>query len=531
MEQGPKHDRQDRAPARADKPPGGLFSHLESDIPAGLVVFLVALPLCLGIAVASGAPPLAGVLAGIIGGLVVPWISNAQLSVCGPAAGLTAIVLSGIDELGFEAFIAAVLAGGLVQLGLGLARMGTVSQIFPSAVIKGMLAAIGLILILKQLPHAIGYDAELYGQLSFQGTETENTFELVWHALSHVAPGALLICVLSFSLVLLWDKTRLKRLSWFPGALAAVLAGGLINGALARLRPDWALSGNHLVGLPPLGSVSEVLAGLTHPAWSALASGRTWVVGVTIAIVASLETLLCIEAVDRMDPWSRRSPPNRELIAQGVANAIAGLIGALPITSVIIRSSTNINAGAHTRMAALSHGVLLLLSVLFLAPLLRQIPLSCLAAVLLLVGYKLAHPRIFAAMYRAGWSQFFPFVITVGAILFTDLLQGIIVGISVGLVFVLRTNMRASYDVEQIDRTTVIRLRKDVSFLNKLRLAQLMDKIPPGSQVVIDGAAAEFIDRDIKEQILNYQRAGDMTGIDVEVRNIDLEPVREATGT
>ncbi|MCA9671587.1 MAG: SulP family inorganic anion transporter [Myxococcales bacterium] len=496
------------------------LAHLRADIPSGLVVFLVALPLCLGIALASGAPPIGGLIAGIVGGLVVPWISGSPLSVSGPAAGLTAIVAAGITSVGgYEVFLVAVVVSGILQMLFGFLRLGMISVLFPSGVIKGMLAAIGLILILKQLPHAVGYDHEAFLSFTFQGTKDENTFQLLIHAVRAFRPAAAGICVLSVLLLILWQRSpRLSSSRWLPSALAVVVSGTLINEALLLWAKPHALEASHLVNIP-----LDVLGGLKFPDFAkALSNPKIYTLALTIAIVASLETLLCIEAVDKLDPWRRQSPKSRELIAQGLGQIAAGLLGGLPITSVIVRSSANVNAGGRTKAAAIVHGVFLLAAVLLLGGLMRRIPLSALAGVLLTVGFKLAHPRTFAAMYRAGWDQFVPFTSTVIAILFTDLLKGIGVGIVIGIVFVLRANMRGAFDSEKDGNVTTITLSDNVSFLSKWALAKALDAIPDGDRVVVDGARSKWIDRDIKELLASYQAAQPITGIEIEIKNVRM---------
>jgi MFS superfamily sulfate permease-like transporter len=501
------------------------FSNVKYDLPAGLVVFLVALPLCLGIALASNAPLFAGIIAGCIGGLVIPMVSGSPLSVSGPAAGLTAIVVVGIDKLGgFQPFLLAIVIGGIIQMILGVARLGTVAYFIPSSVIKGMLAAIGLILILKQFPHAIGYDVEREGSEAFAVTEVsdkENTFTLFLHALGRLERGALVISVVSMAIMIVWEKVdRLRKLTWMPSALVVVVVGTLMNVAFRKTGAPIALAQTHLVTLPPMEGMDGFFAQFTTPAFSAIKNPQVYVVGLTIGIVASLETLLCIEAVDKLDPFKRSSPLDRELLAQGIGNTASGLLGGLPVTSVIVRSSANINAGARTKASAVFHGLFLLLAVLFISRVLNLIPLACLASILLMTGYKLAKPELFKKMYKLGWDQFIPFVFTITAILLTDLLRGILAGIVVGIVFVLRSNMRAAFTVTREGRKRVITLNKDVSFLNKATLIGVLKRMPDGTSVVIDGSAAEFIDHDILEVIEDFQLSAKLRKIDVEVRGL-----------
>ncbi|MDI1478107.1 SulP family inorganic anion transporter [Polyangium sp. y55x31] len=498
------------------------LANFKYDLPAGLVVFLVALPLCLGVALASNAPLFAGLTAGVIGGLLIPLLSRSPLSVCGPAAGLTAIVLAGIDKLGtFENFLVAVVLGGVLQVILGLARLGTAVYLIPSSVIKGMLAAIGLILILKQFPHAVGYDLDQEGSEQFVVSDEENTFTMILHAFGRLERGALVISAVSMGILVLWEKTeRLRKLSWLPGALVVVLVGTGLNLLFRKADLPIALEQTHLVTLPSYDGVSGALGQLRVPTFSALSNPQVYVVALTIGIVASLETLLSIEAVDKLDPWKRNTPLDRELIAQGIGNAASGLLGGLPVTSVIVRSSANINAGGRTRAATAFHGLFLLLAVLFIGRLLNMIPLACLASILLMTGYKLAKPELFKKMYKLGWDQFIPFVFTISAILLTDLLRGILAGIVVGVGFVLRSHMRAAFTVAKEGKKRVITFKKDVSFLNKATFIGVLKRIPDGSSVIIDGTRAEFIDQDILEVIEDFQISAALRGVHVEVRDV-----------
>ncbi|HVK69713.1 MAG TPA: SulP family inorganic anion transporter [Polyangium sp.] len=498
------------------------LANLKYDLPAGLVVFLVALPLCLGVALASNAPLFAGLTAGVIGGLLIPLMSRSSLSVCGPAAGLTAIVLAGIDKLGsFENFLVAVVLGGVLQIILGVARLGTAVYLIPSSVIKGMLAAIGLILILKQFPHAVGYDLDQEGSEQFVVSAEENTFTMILHAFGRLERGALVISAVSMGILVLWEKTeRLRKLSWLPGALVVVLVGTGLNILFRKTGLPIALEQSHLVTLPAYDGVSGVLGQLRTPTFAALTNPQVYVVALTIGIVASLETLLSIEAVDKLDPWKRNTPLDRELVAQGIGNAASGLLGGLPVTSVIVRSSANINAGGRTRAATAFHGLFLLLAVLFIGRFLNMIPLACLASILLMTGYKLAKPELFKKMYKLGWDQLIPFVFTITAILLTDLLRGILAGIVVGVGFVLRSHMRAAFTVAKEGKKRVITFKKDVSFLNKATFIGVLKRVPDGSSVIIDGTRAEFIDQDIIEVIEDFQLSAALRGIHVEVRDV-----------
>ncbi|WP_437965796.1 SulP family inorganic anion transporter [Sorangium sp. So ce260] len=493
-----------------------LLANLKYDIPAGVVVFLVALPLCLGIALASGAPLLSGIVAGIVGGLVIPLVSRAQLSVSGPAAGLAAIVLAGITSLqSFQAFALAVVIGGALQLALGVLKAGAISHFFPSSVIKGMLAAIGVLLILKQLPHAIGFDKDNFASESFQA-EGGNTFTMLAQAPQAIEWGAFLISAVCLAILVGWEKSRLAKISWLPAPLVAVLVAVIGNELFKVAVPSLALEQKHLVTLP----TGDLASALQLPDWSAIARPEVWVLGVTLAIVASLETLLNLEAVDRIDPWHRKSPPNRELVAQGLANMISGFAGGLPVTSVIVRSSANTNAGARTRVSAFTHGALLLLAVVFAAGLLSHIPLACLATILLVTGYKLAKPKIFAEMHKLGWNHFVPFVVTIAAIVLTDLLKGIAIGLAVGVLFVLKTQMSRVFDVIHEGARVTIRFNKAAYFFTQGKLVALFDRLPSDTHVVVDAQGASYIDHDVAELIRRFQQSAPRRNIHVEVRGL-----------
>lgn len=497
------------------------FSNLKNDIPAGLVVFLVAIPLCLGIALASDAPLFSGILAGMIGGLVVPWLSQSQMSVTGPAAGLTVIVAGGIVGAGsFEIFLTALFLAGVLQVILGVIRAGFIAYYIPSAVIKGMLSAIGIILILKQLQHAIGYDKELFS-LAFQGKE-ENTFMALGHAVSQTEWGALLISFISLLILIIWEKIpSLKKLTWLPGALVVVIFGIVMNTFLLNwFAPDIQLASSHLVALPDV-NFGNFFSNLTFPDWSGVLHQETWMIALEIGIVASVETLLTIEAVDKIDPFKRKSPLNRELIAQGVGNASAGLIGAIPVTAVIVRSSAGIDAGGRTKSVAIVHGIFLLISVLFIAPFLNYIPLASLAAILLMVGYKLAKPSLFKVMRKKGWEQFAPFLITIVAILLTDLLIGVGIGIIIGLIFVMRTNFHAAFSLTQDGNHYLLRFNKDASFLNKPILMEKLEAINEGASLMVDGTKARFIDSDISEVLEEFEEEAKLKNISVSFKNTE----------
>jgi MFS superfamily sulfate permease-like transporter len=496
------------------------------DLPAGFVVFLVALPLCLGIALASGAPLLAGVVAGVAGGLVVPLISRAPLSVSGPAAGLVAIVLTGIHEAGtFQAFALAVVIAGALQMLLGIFKAGFVAQFIPSSVIKGMLAAIGILLILKQLPHAIGYDKENMALTAFQVDEDQNTFSLFLHSLTEIEWGAAALSAACVPLLLLWEKTSLRKLHWLPGPLVVVVASTVAAALFTHYVPSMALEQKHLVTLPAVQDAKALFSSLDGPDWAAFLRAEIWMLGVTLAVIASLETLLNLEAIDQLDPLGRKSPPNTELVAQGTGNIVSGLLGGLPVTSVIVRSSANLNAGGRTRAAAFFHGVFLVVAVLFAQPLLNRIPLACLASILLVTGYKLAKPKVFIDMYKLGWNQFLPCMATVLAIVLTDLLRGLIIGMAVGLAFVLRSQTASVFDIEKEGPQLTIRFKKDACFLNRKSLLSTFEQIPENTHVVVDTRRAASVDHDITEAICRFRETARERNIRVEIRG--LSPVAQ----
>jgi MFS superfamily sulfate permease-like transporter len=496
--------------------------NLGRDFPASIVVFLVALPLCLGIALASGAPLFSGVIAGIIGGVIVAWASGSHLSVSGPAAGLTVIVFNAIETLGsFSAFLLSVVIAGVFQLALGFLKAGLIGAFFPSAVIKGMLAAIGLILIIKQVPHAIGYDASFDGDESYMRETAESSFTELFEAMQGI------------SILMIWESDFLKRFSlvrMIPGPLLAVVWGICYSTWTQLHAPEWAISEKHMVSLPELGSVSNFFNQLRLPDFSHISNIKVYSVAATLAIIASLETLLSIEAVDKLDPHKRIAPTNRELKAQGLGNMISGLVGGLPITAVIVRSAANINSGGQTRMSSFFHGLLLLVSVVFFAEYLNMIPLACLAAILLQTGYKLAKPQTLMEFYRKGWNQFLPFAITIVAILITDLLEGIIIGMSVGLFFVLRANFHEAITLTHHSGHYLIRLHKDVSFLNKALLRKHLSEIANDSELVIDGTRALFIDQDILETITDFLLAAPDRNITIEIQGFSVSDVAPSSG-
>ncbi len=484
------------------------FRYLKDDIRASVVVFLVAIPLCLGIALASGAPLFSGLIAGIVGGTVVTIFSGSQLSVSGPAAGLAVIVFMAIETLGsFQAFLAAVVLAGMLQLLMGYLKAGTIGAFFPSSVIKAMLAAIGLILIIKQIPHAFGYDSPFEGDESYMQGSFFSSFEDIVNALGHISIVATIITVVSLVLLFLWEKPMIKEHAigrYLPGALVVVLLGMAVNLTVASISPELALTQSHLVSLPNIFGFDDFVSQLQSPDWSILSQGSLYTVAITIAIIASIETLLSVEAVDKIDPFKRVASPNRELKAQGLGNIVSGLLGGLPITAVIVRSSTNVYNGGKTKMSAFLHGVWLLLAVLFFSSYLNYIPLASLAAILLFVGYKLASPALFKTIYRQGKEQFIPFIVTIVAILLTDLLIGIAIGMAVGLFFVIKTNYHKAISMHKEGNTYTIVFHKNVNFLNKALLRKYLAQVEEGSTLIIDGSKAEFIDHDIMETIEDF---------------------------
>lgn len=507
------------------------LSDFSKDGPAGLVVFLVALPLCLGIALASGAPLLSGLISGIIAGIVVGALSGSHLSVSGPAAGLTVIVLEAINDMGsFENFLVAVILAGILQIAMGIFRAGIIGLFFPVSVIRGMLAAIGIILILKQIPHFFGIDSDAFDEMSFLGTDGRNTFEELAYAATHMETGALIIGALSLIIMLAWDlflKKRIKPLSFIPGALLAVLTGVLLNQYFQSSTPQLFLGSSHLVQIPKFqfdGPSSELL---TTPNFEAFTRFTTYKVAFVIAIIASLETLLSIEAVDKLDPHKRRTPNNRELRAQGIGNVLAGFAGGLPMTAVIIRSSANLDAGAATKFSAIFHGILLAVCVLLIPSILNLIPLASLAAILLIVGFKLNKPSLYHQQFYNGIRQFLPFIITIIAILFSDLLVGILIGLSVSIFFILQTNYNNPYfyveddhPEDEKDKHVTIHLSEHVSFLNKGRLQKTLEAIPKESEVIIDGENTVDIDFDVLNIIYDFEISAHERSIKVVLVNI-----------
>lgn len=498
------------------------LDNLSHDAPAALVVFLVAVPLCLGIALASGAPLFSGLLAGIVGGIVAGSLSGSSLSVSGPAAGLATIVLAAILELqAFPLFLTAVVLAGAIQLVFGFLRAGTIGHFFPVAVIKGMLAAIGLMLMLKQIPHALGDDSDYEGDESFFQQDNENTFTEILRAFDNITLGALVVSTISLVILVSWSSSYVRRFRWtsyVPGPLVVVVLGVALNYSFSIFMPDLLIQESHLVNLGGFDGFNSLSQVIQFPDFAGLADPRVWRIAVTIALVASIESLLSIEAADKLDPFKRITPLNRELKAQGVSNMISGLIGGLPVTAVIVRSSANILAGARTKSSAIMHGGLLAVVVLLAPGLLQLIPLASLAGVLLVVGYKLNTPELYRQTFKKGWDQFLPFLVTIVAILFTDLLVGIGIGLLVSIFFVLKTNFQTAMIVVNEDSKYLIRFTKDVSFLHKSKLRKTFEQIPAHSSVVIDGTKAQFLDADIVETIEDFLQGAEAKSMDVELK-------------
>ncbi|MFO7826309.1 MAG: SulP family inorganic anion transporter [Cyclobacterium sp.] len=509
----------------------GYFSHLGSDLPAGLVVFLVALPLCLGIALSSGAPLFSGVIAGIVGGIVVGFLSGSHTAVSGPAAGLTVIVLNAIEDLqAYELFLTALVIAGAIQVVLGYIKAGVIGYYFPTSVIKGMLAGIGIILIIKQLPFVFGTNSS---ELVEDFIPLVNDLQAVMALQSlqeTIEYGAVIIAVVSLLILILWDKPAIKNhryLQFIPGPLLAVFLSIGVNKFFKFVIPNLYIDSEDKVTLPEITGFSSLGEHLFFPDFMGVFNPEVWVVAITIAIIASLETLLSLEAADKIDPQKRVSPPNRELLAQGAGNLVNGFVGGMPITAVIVRSSANINSGGKTKMSAIFHGVLLLLSVLLIPNLLNLIPLSSLAAILLVIGYKLAKVSLFKSMYKLGWDQFLPFLITILGIIFFDLLKGIGMGMIVGIVYILKRNYKNSHffkDSREDDDSIIhIILAEEVSFLNKGSLIKTLKQVGENKKVVIDGSNSKIIDYDVIEVIKDFQINAREKNITVEVINIDKE--------
>tara|TARA_B110001452_G_scaffold129768_1_gene107843 strand:- start:1129 stop:2757 length:1629 start_codon:yes stop_codon:yes gene_type:complete len=499
-----------------------IASNFKFDLPSSLVVFLVALPLCLGIALASGAPLFSGLIAGIIGGLIVAPLSGSPLGVSGPAAGLAVIVYGAIEELGsYPTFLAAVVVAGIVQVLLGVLKAGVIGYYFPSSVIKGMLSGIGIIIFLKQIPHAVGYDSDPAGDLSFIQQDGHNTFSEMSYMLGNLSNTAMLISGLGLLILVFWEQKFIKNLSFstiIQGPLVVVLMGIGINVLFADYE-GLSLNASQIVAIPVNDGFSSFLSQFTTPDFKAFLNPSIYAIGVTMAVVASLETLLCVEATDKLDPYKRITPTNRELFAQGAGNIVSGLIGGLPITQVIVRSSANIQSGGRTKTSAFLHGALLLICAFSIPKLLNLIPLSALAAILLLVGYKLAKPSLVINMWKRGRSEFIPFAITVLGIVFTDLLSGIALGLVVAVVFILWENFKIPYkfDIKHYEKgePIVIAFSESVSFLNKASIQRTLNTVPDDSKIILDATATLSMHLDVKEIIEEFQISAVLRNIEV----------------
>lgn len=500
-----------------------MFKYLSKDLPSSVVVFLVALPLCLGIALASGAPLFSGLISGIVGGVVIGFLSGSNLSVSGPAAGLAALVLAAINNIGdFRLFLCAVVLAGAFQILMGMAKLGGIANYFPSAVIKGMLTSIGILIIAKQIPHAFGYDRDEKGHL----TELFPFGNEDWHELlkpfQHVDLGVCFICIVSVLIMVVWEKPQIKKhMTFIPGALVAVIVSIIIDKIFKATGSMFALANDHLVQIEIPKSIADFGQYFTFPKFEGFAQSKIIVTGLMIAIIASLETMLSIEAIDSMDPERHVTNKNRELLAQGTGNILAGLIGGLPITSVIVRSTANLNSGAKTKLSSILHGVLLLVCVVSIPHLLNLIPLSSLAAILLITGYKLCKLSVFKEIYHKGKYQFIPFMVTVGVIIGIDLLglykpfkgEGLLVGVVCGLISavisLIISNAKNSHSVEfQVDgadKNTTITLSEEVSFLNKAKIKSELDHIVEGTQLTINAVNTKYIDNDVLEIIKEFR--------------------------
>ncbi|MCE2958235.1 MAG: SulP family inorganic anion transporter [Bacteroidota bacterium] len=490
------------------------------DLPAAIVVFLVALPLCLGIALASGAPVASGLVAGVLGGLVAGALSGSALAVTGPAAGLTSLVLASTQDLGsFNQFLPCVMLAGFLQILFGYCRAGIIGHFFPLSVIKGMLAAIGLILILKQIPHAVGYDADFEGDENFLQPDHENTFTEILRAFKSLTAGSIIIASISILMVVLWEtkKVKNKKIStYLSGALVAVLVSVMINTILLSFLPDYAIQSTHRVSLPNfLGGLSRALP---RPDFSSFFTVNSLVISIQLAIIASLESLLSVEAIDKLDPWKRITPLNRELKAQGVTNVFCGLAGGLPVTAVIVRGTANIAAGAQTKWSSIFHGVVLLLAIVVFPDFINLIPLASLAGILIMIGYKLTPVHLYKDLWNRGVDQFLPFAVTIAAILFTNLLIGILIGMMVAVYFVLRSNFQSAIILVNDGNQYLLKFRRDVSFLNKSSLRKALEAIPNNSRIIIDGSRSHFIDADVVETIQDFLASSTFRNIEVELK-------------
>jgi MFS superfamily sulfate permease-like transporter len=506
-----------------------FLQHTASDISASIVVLLIGLPLCLGIALGSGAPLFSGIIAGIIGGIVVGFFSKSALSVTGPAAALTAVMAMGITSLGsYDAFLLAVVLAGFFQIILGFIKAGIIAHYVPNSVIRGMLTAIGLILILKQIPHILGYDVDFEGDERFFQNDQQNTFTEIAQAFNAIHSTALIIGLISLFILLIWQTKSIKKTKWLnliPAPLLLVLLATVVNYFLLRTASSFKLEASHLVSLPISKDLPDFISFFTLPNFSDILNPSIWVIAFSLAIIASLETLLAVEAIDKLDPLKRITPTNRELKAQGIGNIVSGLIGGLPVASVIVRSSVNVNAGAKSKKSTIINGILLLLCVVFIPGLLSKIPLSALAAVLIYTGFKLVSLKEIKSFYAKGWDQFMPYIATTIGIFLTDMLTGIVVGMLVSLFYLVRSNFRSAILVVNDNNNYLIRLRKDVSFLNKPIIKKHLQAFPDNSFVIVDATRADFIDKDIIEEINDFIDSAPSRGISVTIKKGNYQPM------
>jgi MFS superfamily sulfate permease-like transporter len=519
-----------------------------NNISSALVVFLVALPLCLGIALASNTPPISGLIAGIVGGIIIGAFSKSPLSVSGPAAGLTAVVVDAISKMPTEkitilekgipkeivvpilsAFFLAVFIAGIIQIILGVLKAGVIGNYIPNSVIKGMLAAIGLILILKQIPHFLGRDTDPEGDESYVQTNKENTFTSIYEALKNPTLMAIVIGCLGLLILILWEQKFFKSkkfFSYLSGPLVVVVMGIVLSKYFLGIDPGHLLESEHYVNVPISKTPTEFLNLLQFPDFGFITNKYVWISGITIAIIASLETLLGIEAVDKIDPYNRITPPNRELVAQGIGNITSGMLGGLPCTSVIVRSSANVNAGATSKISAILHSVFLLLTVILVPNILNLIPKAALAAILLFTGYKLIKPSVIKHYYKLGWDQFVPFAVTIIAIVATDLLKGVMVGLAFGIFYVIRENFRNSVVLTKHDNNYLIKFQKDVFFFSKPILKDKLEQLPNNCNVLIDLSLAKKIDRDIKDTLQEFEVQAKHKEIDIEYKGVHPNEIK-----
>ncbi len=497
-----------------------VFSNLKYDLPAGIAVFLISIPLSLGIALASGAPLFSGLITGVVGGLIVAPLSRSALGISGTAAGLSLIVLPAMERLGINAFLLAAIIAGLLQIVMGLLRAGVIAYYFPTSVINGMLSGIGIIIFIKQLPHAIGYDRDYEGDFEFDQSDNYSSLTELLNMVDYLSPTAIGISLVSLLILILWEQPLMKNQALFrelQAPLVVVVLGIVINEFLRSSMPELALQESHLVTLPLIESVPGLLEQLHFPDFSQIGNGKIYIIGFELAVVASLETLLVVEAVDKLDPFRRITPSNRELIAQGIGNISSALIGGLPLTQVIVRSSINVQSGARTKAASIIHGILFFSAIFLIPNLLNKIPLASLAAILLVVGFKLVRVGSFKDLYRSGWYHFIPFAATILGLIFTNILTGILIGLTIALFSILLENYKSAnyYKETQIGNKTIIRLSEHVSFLNRANLQQTLDALPPKSDVIIDASRSKYIDYDVYEVIQNFK-------IEARFKNINL---------